>query len=198
MSRGIGARSLALAVLVAGAVSLGPSGRVGAASFVLADGDRAAAREAGRDSVNRDAFGGEWRVENAAGERVTVLTPFHRLALAARQAAFREEPLRAADETRLVRDTRERVTFLTEVRGDRPAFAVHYRARLVVGSREVQPVFAQNERTAAPRTGGGFAANCVYVFATRDVPGTAVVTLVVQDADGRPVSRFTIDLSKMR
>jgi hypothetical protein len=170
----------------------------GAVSFSLPEGAREAARTAGRDSVTREDFDSEWRVDNGAGERVTVLTPFHRLAQAARNAAFRQEALRPSDENKILQAAQDRLTFLVELRGDHEAFAIHSRPRLVVGSREVEPAFVQNERMGAPRPGGGFTGRSVYAFPTTGLQGTAVVTLVVRDAGGRVVSRFTVDLSKMR
>ena len=63
--------------------------------------------------------------------------------------------------------------------------------------REILPSFVQNERTAL-REEGGFVARCVYGFPTKEITGTSRGTLVVRDAGGREVSRFGIDLARMR
>jgi hypothetical protein len=55
----------------------------------------------------------------------------------------------------------------------------------------------QNERTAL-REDGAFVARCVYGFPTREITGTSQGTLVVRDAGGGEVSRFSIDLARMR
>ena len=56
----------------------------------------------------------------------------------------------------------------------------------------------QNERTAIRQDDGGFLARCVYGFPIQDLTGRDRLALVVADADGRDVTRFTIDLAGMR
>ena len=74
-----------LALLLAG-----PS-VVGAASFTLEPQQQNDALRVGAQSTTRDSFDTEWRVANPAGDSLTVITPFHRLVLAARNAAFKNE-----------------------------------------------------------------------------------------------------------
>ena len=64
-----------------------------AASLALGDKDREEALRTGQRSVTSETFGTEWRVVNGGGESVSVMTPFHRLALAARHSTFKGEPL---------------------------------------------------------------------------------------------------------
>jgi hypothetical protein len=85
-----------------------------------------------------------------------------------------------------------------QLRGPREDFARFLAPRLIAGDREIEPAFVQNERTAARQESGTYLARCVYGFPTRDLTGKSRVVLVVRDADGRDVSRFTIDLSAMR
>ncbi|HXH81612.1 MAG TPA: hypothetical protein VNN07_01640, partial [Candidatus Tectomicrobia bacterium] len=54
-----------------------------AASFTLDEAQRREAIAVGTASTGDDEFGREWQVTGPDGARVTVLTPFHRLALAA-------------------------------------------------------------------------------------------------------------------
>jgi len=68
----------------------------------------------------------------------------------------------------------------------------------MLGAREIEPTFVQNERTAARLEDGAYLARCVYGFPTRDVTGRSRVLLIIRDVDGRDVSRFSIDLSTMR
>ena len=68
----------------------------------------------------------------------------------------------------------------------------------LVGDREIKPTFVQNERTAQRQDDGRYLARCVYGFPTRDINGRGPATLIVADGDGRDVSRFAIDLGKMR
>jgi hypothetical protein len=189
--RGLRAAALATAALLGGAPAL-------AASFALAPGDRDRALQVGRRSVTTEAFDAEWRVGNGAGDSVMVVTPFHRLVLAARHAAFKNERLRPDEPEKLLREQQDRLVIWAQLRGPREDFARFLAPRLIAGDREIEPAFVQNERTAARQESGTYLARCVYGFPTRDLTGKSRVVLVVRDADGRDVSRFTIDLSAMR
>ena len=169
-----------------------------AASFALTQGEQADALRVGRRSVTLETFDAEWRVANAAGESVTVITPFHRLVLAARHAAFRNEKMKPDEPGLLLREQQGRLVVWAELRGPREDFARFLAPRLVLREREIEPAFVQNERTAARQDPGGYRARCLYGFPIRDLTGKSRVLLVVRDADGRDVSRFTIDLSTMR
>jgi len=170
----------------------------GAASLTLGDREQAEALREGQRSVSNEAFGDEWRVVNGSGESVSVLTPFHRLAMAARQAAFRNEALKPPDRQRVIREVRERLMLSVHLYGAREDFARHLRPRLLVDDREIAPALVQNGHTAVRRDDGRFMARCDYWFPTRELSGTARLTLVVGDPDGQPVARFPIDLAKMR
>jgi hypothetical protein len=169
-----------------------------AASLVLADRERQEAMRVGERSVVAEAFGDEWRVGGAAGDSVIVFTPFHRLALAARQAAFRNESLKPADQDRALAEVKDKLMLWVLVRGGRADFAHHLRPVLVGGDREIAPSRVQNERTAAAQSDGRFLARCVYWFPTKDLSGASRLELVVRDTDDRPVARFPIDLARMR
>src|SRR5205814_1198448 len=75
-----------------------------AASFTLTEADKRAAIHTGERSVTSEAFDREWRVSNGGGETATVVTPFHRLAVAARHATFKNDPLKPTDVDRLVKE----------------------------------------------------------------------------------------------
>jgi hypothetical protein len=168
-----------------------------AASFTLAERQAQEAVDFGERSITRDGLGDEWRVRNAAGDVATVMTPFHRLALAARHAAFRKDPLTPRERGRVLKE-QDRLVFWVELAGPREDFARFYTPRLIAGARHVEPTFTQNERTAARRSDGRFLARCVYGFPTRALGSTSKVVLVVRDGDGRDVTSFTIDLGSMR
>jgi hypothetical protein len=169
-----------------------------AASFALDDKQIADAVAAGESSVTREGVGDEWRQKNAAGHVLRVMTPFHRLAIAAREAAFRQDSLKPRDIRRVVKEQRDRLVLWLELRGPREDFAHFYTPRLMLGSREIEPTFSQNERTAARIADGAYLAQCVYAFPTRNLTGTSKVGLVVRDADGQTVTSFVIDLASMR
>lgn len=170
----------------------------GAVSLTLGDREQAQALREGERSVTDDAFGDEWRVVTGSGESVTVLTPFHRLALTARLAAFRNEPVKPQERQRVLRELRERLMLTVHLHGTREDFARHLRPRLLVADREILPTVVQNEQTAARREDGRFLARCDYWFPTKELSGTSRLTLVVGDPNGKPVARFPIDLAKMR
>jgi hypothetical protein len=194
--------ALAAAVSVACATIVG-AGAVAAASFVLGETDRREALAYGARTADRDGFDAEWRVTNGGGEVARVMTPFHRLAIAARHAALRGEPLKGAEPERLLRDHKDRLVFWVELHGAHEDFARRLVPELVVaggpsGDHTVKAAFVQNERTPAPRDGGGYLARCLYAFPLKDLTAASRVALVVRDGDGRETRRFAIDLSRMR
>ncbi len=181
-----------LALLVAG-----PS-VVGAASFSLEPQQRTDALRVGAESITRDAFDTEWRVANQSGETLTIITPFHRLVLASRNAAFKNERMKDSEPDKLLREQQDRLVIWANLLGRREDFARFYAPRIVLGDREIEPTFVQNERTALRTEGGGYLARCVYGFPVKEIAPKGRVVLVVRDPDGRDVSRFTIDLASMR
>jgi len=152
----------------------------------------------GQRSVTSETFGGEWRVVHGSGESVEVVTPFHRLALAARNAAFKNEPLKPQDQEKLLVELKDRLMLWVYLVGSSEQFARHFSPRLLVDDREIEPVLVQNERTAIRQENGRFLARCVYWFPTKDLTGTSHPVLVVRDVEGQPVTRFAIDLARMR
>lgn len=185
------------ALLAALAALVVLAGEASAASLRLSEADKQAAIRAGERSTTVESFDDEWRV-SVNGESATVLTPFHRLVVAARHAAFKNEPLKPADVERTLKQDAERLMLWVRLRGKSEGFARHYAPRLLAGSREIEPSFVQNERTALREQDGAFLARCIYGFPIRDLQGRERVVLTVSDHDGRPVSRFTIDLAGMR
>jgi hypothetical protein len=169
-----------------------------AASFVLSDRDQQDAILAGKRSVVSEAFGEEWRAQNPSGETVTVMTPFHRLALAARNAAFKNEPLRPKDIDTVLKESTNKLTVWVTLRGGKPDFARFYAPALLDGRTEIKPSFVQNERTALRGEDGSYAARCLYVFPAEELRGRGRYSLVVRNSDEKDVSTFTVDLSAMR
>ena len=169
-----------------------------AASFTLEPQQRSDALRVGTQSVTRDGFDAEWRVANPAGESLTVITPFHRLVLAARNAAFKNERMKDSEPEKLLREQQDRLVIWASLRGPREDFARFLAPRILLGDREIEPSFVQNERTAMRVEGGSYLARCVYGFPSKEIAPKSRVILVVRDPEGRDVSRFTIDLASMR
>jgi hypothetical protein len=179
------------------ALALWPAAAFGA-SLTLTEGQRQEAIRLGERSTTVDSFDTEWSVSGAPGENAVVMTPFHRLAIAARHATFSGKPLKAGEPEKILRESRDRLVLWVSLRGTSEDFARYYVPRLEVGDREIKASFVQNERTAIRQGDGGYLARCVYGFPTRDVKGRERLALVIADGDSRDVSRFTIDLADMR
>jgi len=175
------------------------SAPLSAASFSLTEQETAAAIEVGQQSVGSEEFDREWRMDGAGGSSVTVLTPFHRLALAARNATFKNEPLKRREIEELLKEHQGRLIVRASLHGDRVDFARWYHPLLLVPGREpVKPSFVQNERTALHQEDGRYLARCVYSFPTAGLNPRGQATLLIRDRDGRDVARFTLDLGTMR
>jgi hypothetical protein len=188
---------LALTALLA--LLLAPPPLARAASFTLEPQQRSDALRVGAQSATREGpFDAEWRVANPAGDSVTVITPFHRLVLAARNAAFKNERMKDSEPQKLLREQQDRLVIWASLRGQREDFARFYVPRILVSDHEIEPSFVQNERTAMRTDNGGYLARCVYGFPVKEIGPKARLVLVVRDTDGRDVSRFTIDLASMR
>ncbi len=154
--------------------------------------------EEGRNSLTQEEFGQEWRVRLPGGEEVVVTTPFARVALAARQAAFKGEPLQEKEiQTQLERG-KGRLQFWVSVYGPRVDFARWYTAVLRGGRREITTTFTQNERTALRLEDGRYLARNIYVFPTEGLAPTGTATLVVLTREGKEVLRTPINLGAMR
>jgi hypothetical protein len=169
-----------------------------AASFMLSDAQKQEAARVGERSVSQETYDGEWRVSGSDGSSLIVLTPFHRLVVAGRHAGFKKEPLKPSEADKLLKEQAGRLVVWVSLRGTSEDFARFYEPQLILGERRIKPSFVQNERTAIRRDDGAYVARCVYGFPVQDLPANSKVALVVADADGRDVSRFTIDLSTMR
>jgi hypothetical protein len=174
-------------------------GSAGAASFTLTPQQREAALEMGKQSIISDRFGAEWRVKgDGTGEGLVVMTPFYRLALAARNSAFKNEELKAKDVDALLAEQEGKLTFWATLRGAKVDFARFYTPLLVNGPQQIKATFVQNERTARHEDDGGYTARCLYVFPATGLKPGEPLTLVVKEMDGKTVARFTLDLSAMR
>jgi hypothetical protein len=178
---------------------LWPAAGARAATFTLGERDQESAIAAGRQSIFAADFDAEWQVTNPAGDTLTVMTPFHRLALAARNAAFRNDALRPRDIETLVRSVTGKLEFWATLHGTGPDFARFYAPTLLpAGQAAIRPSFVQNERTALPEGGGRYAARCLYVFPSEGLSPNGRVKLVVRTPSELEVAAFTVDLATMR
>ncbi|HET7876251.1 MAG TPA: hypothetical protein VFN71_12105 [Methylomirabilota bacterium] len=169
-----------------------------AVSFALTPREREEAIRVGRKSITSEEFGAEWRVSVGSDRTVTVMTPFHRLALAARNSAFRNQELTPRQVESLLREHEGKLVVWVTLRDGKADFARFYAPVLVVEQQQIKANFTQNERTALRGEDGKYTARCMYVFPAAELNPKGKVTLIVRDPDERPVAKFTVDLAAMR
>jgi len=175
------------------------TGSVDAVFLTLTPKERDAAIEMGRQSIISDRFGTEWKVNGeGAGEALVVMTPFHRLALAARNSAFKSEELKPKDVDSVMREQEGRLTLWATLRGGKADFARFFTPLLVNGQRQIKASFTQNERTARREGDGGYTARCIYVFPTEGLKPGEPLVLIIKDTNDAQVAKFTLNLSAMR
>jgi hypothetical protein len=186
-------------LLVATGLVLSLARPLAAVSLTLTPAERDEAIRFGKRSIVSSEFGVEWNVRGeGADQTLMVMTPFHRLALAARNSAFKSEDLRPRDVESLLKDQEGKLVLWATLRGAKADFARFYVPALVSGQQEIKPSFVQNERTALREEDGRYTARCMYVFPAEGLSPRQTVTLVVRDLDDKPMARFTVDLSAMR
>lgn len=170
-----------------------------AASFSLTSPEIQAAIRFGQRAIVNEKFDREWNLTSASGETLKVVTPFFRLAQAARNAAFKSGTLKQREIDSLLKEHQGRLVLWADLRGTREDFARWYQPVLVVqGKAEIKPDFVQNERTALRQADGRFLSRSIYAFPANDLDGKGRVTLLVRDSDDKEVARFVVDLSAMR
>lgn len=180
-------------------LSLGAAAPLRAASFTLTPAERAEAIRVGARSTVSEEFGAGWKVGGERpGQSLTVMTPFHRLALAARNSAFKSQELPPKEIDDLLRDQEGRLTLWAAFEGSKADFARFYTPVLVSGRQEIKPSFRQNERTGRRESNGSYTARCLYVFPAAELKPGDTLVLIVKDADDKQVAKFTLDLSTMR
>ena len=119
------------------------------------------------------------------------MTPFHRLALAASNSAFKNEdapPARTS--TPLAQGpARASSSLWATLRGAEPDFARFYAPLLYRGEHEIKPSFAQNERTALRERGRQLHGALHVRLPRRGLDAKGRLTLVVKDSAQRDRSR---------
>ena len=157
---------------------------VTAASFTLEPQQKSDALRAGARSITLESFdAGAIRIDNSSASPVSIDS----LTVDVGDTSFNTGG-----------ELWSELTVPAEVGGPREDFARFYAPRILFGDREIEPSFVQNERTAVRTDAGAYLARCVYGFPTKELTPKARLLLVVRDADGREVDRFTIDLAAMR
>lgn len=156
--------------------------------------------DAGTASITQEDFAEEWQLRLPGGEEVVVSTPFSRLALAARQAAMKGEPLTDKQRQDQLDRGKGRIQLVVTMYGRARDFARWYLPTLLADGREIKATFVQNERTPLRLEDGRYAARNVYVFPLEELGTSGPVTLVVRGAppDRKEVLRSALDFGKLR
>jgi hypothetical protein len=192
----VGCWCLVVLATVTGLTAVRP---LAAASLTLSPRDREEAIRLGKKSVITDEFGGEWTVRgDGPGQSLTVMTPFHRLALASRNSAFKNQELKPKDIETLLKEQESTLTVWATLKGGTPGFARFYTPMLVKDAQQIKASFAQNEHTARREDDGSYTARCLYVFTAETVKPNDKLVLIVKDPDDKAVAKFVVDLSSMR
>ena len=187
---------VATAVSVALLVGARPTSAILA---VLSPAEIQEALDLGAQSMTQEDFGEEWQVRLPGDEEMVVTTPFSRLAMAARQAAFKGEPLTDKQRQDQIDRGKGKLQLMVTMYGRAADFAHWYQAILRVGDKDIKATFNQNERTPLKLEDGRFAARNVYVFPLEGIPPQGTVVLVVRQApELKEVFRASVDLAKMR
>ena len=127
-----------------------------------------------------------------------MIPPFHRIGIAARHAAFKNDTLKPDELERVVKQTQDRLVVWVQLRGAREDFARFYVPRLLAGGARSRRSSCRTSGRRSARTTGTTWPAASTVFRSKDLTGRDRLALVVADADGRDVTRFTIDLARMR
>lgn len=143
----------------------------------------------------------EWSVDNGKAGFAFITTEFLALAYAARQAALKSAELNNFDIEDTLAKSSGKLVFRVSLFGNTDGFSRDYTAVLRVGEKTFPSTFWNN--TPSEPYGDGkekpaFVADSDFYFPSEGIDPNSVVTLVLQDKDGKEVATFLFNLSKMR
>jgi hypothetical protein len=130
-----------------------------------------------------------------------VITEFLALANASKESTLRGVPLTPFEIQDAISTSSGKLVFRVTTFGDTFNFAKDYTAILKVGDQNIASTFWTNSDGEAFGEDGNkpdFQADSEFYFPTKGIEPKANVTLVVQDKDGKTVTQFEFDLSKVR
>jgi len=157
----------------------------------------------GKRSVRLDVpdFIKEWSVNNGEGGFAFITTEFLALAYAARQAALQSAELNNFDIEDTLAKSSGKLVFRVSLFGNTETFSKDYTAILQVGDKIHPSTFWNNspgETYGDGTTKPLFIADSDFYFPSEGINSNSTVTLVVQDKDGKEVSKFAFNLAKLR
>jgi hypothetical protein len=143
----------------------------------------------------------EWSVDNGNSGFAFMITEFLALAFAARQSALQSAELNTFDIEDTLAKSSGKLVFRVSLFGKTDSFSRDYTAVLRVGEKTFPSTFWNNspgETYGDGKEKPAFVADSDFYFPSEGIDPGSVITLVVQDKDGKDVSSFLFNLAKMR
>jgi len=143
----------------------------------------------------------EWSVDNGKNGFAFITTEFLALAFASRQAALQSSELNNFDIEDTLAKSSGKLVFQVSLLGNSNTFSKDFTAVIRVGDKTFPSTFWNNP-PADPYGDGNakpdFQAASDYYFPSEGIDPNSTITLVVLDKEGKDVSKFQFNLSKMR
>jgi hypothetical protein len=157
----------------------------------------------GKRSVKMDVpeFIKEWSVDNGNNGFAFIITEYLALAFAARQAALQSSELNNFDIEDTLAKSSGKLVFRVSLFGNTDSFTKDYTAVLRVGDKAFPSTYWNNppgEAYGDGKTKPAFVADSDFYFPSEGLDPNSVVLFVVQDKDGKDVSKLSFNLAKMR
>jgi hypothetical protein len=157
----------------------------------------------GKRSVKMDVpeFIKEWSINNGNNGFAFIITEYLALAFAARQAALQSSDLNPFDIEDTLAKSSGKLVFRVSLFGNTDSFSKDYTAVLRVGDKAFPSTYWNNppgEAYGDGKTKPAFVADSDFYFPSEGLDPNSVVLFVVQDKDGKDVSKFSFNLAKMR
>jgi hypothetical protein len=157
----------------------------------------------GKRSVKMDVpeFIKEWSINNGNNGFAFIITEYLALAFAARQAALQSSDLNPFDIEDTLAKSSGKLVFRVSLFGNTDSFSKDYTAVLRVGDKAFPSTYWNNppgETYGDGKTKPAFVADSDFYFPSEGLDPNSVVLFVIQDKDGKDVSKFSFDLAKMR
>jgi hypothetical protein len=169
----------------------------------LTPDQREAAIKYGKRGVRMEVsdFIKEWSVNNGDKGFAFIVTEFLALAFAAQQAALKSAELNNFDIEDTLAKSAGKLVFRVTLFGNTDTFAKDYTAVIQAGSKTFPATYSDippGESYGDGKTKPAFVTDSDFYFPAEGVDPNAMITLVVQDKDGKEVAKFQFDLAKIR
>ncbi|HTN44261.1 MAG TPA: hypothetical protein VMN77_10750 [Nitrospiria bacterium] len=164
---------------------------------------REAAVKYGKKGVRMDVtdFIKEWSVNNGDKGFAFIVTEFLALAFAAQQAALKSAELNNFDIEDNLAKSAGKLVFRVTLFGSTDTFAKDYTAVIQAGGKTFPATYSDippGESYGDGKTKPAFVTDSDFYFPAEGIDPNSLITLMVQDKDGKEVAKFQFDLAKIR